>query len=135
MKWCPTIELHDPPPAYGAGAPLSELEGRVWCRWLDLHQLPAAYRAAAHLDVLQRRNGTHGVSRTLATSLRRARADGPSAWVGIGTREWSRATAIRVRSTVPESLGPRALIVVVSELATGLAKDPVSAVDVFAQVV
>jgi hypothetical protein len=35
-EWCPTIELHDPPPGYESGAPLSELEGHVWCRWLDL---------------------------------------------------------------------------------------------------
>ena len=27
--WCPTIELHDPPPGYESGAPLSELEGRI----------------------------------------------------------------------------------------------------------
>jgi len=31
--------------------------------------------------VLQRRTGTHGVNRTLATRLRRAGAEIPSAWV------------------------------------------------------
>ena len=120
--WCPTIELHDPPPAYETGAPLSELEGHVWCRWLDLHQLPAAYQAAAHLDVLQRQTGRDvatlyafdrglavpgipfgllRVSRTLASNLRRVSAEIPSA-SRYGTREWSRATAIQIRSLVPE---------------------------------
>lgn len=58
-------------------------------------------------------NGTHGVSRTLATRLRRAGAENPSAWVWIGTREWSRATAIRVRSTVPEIPRATGMMVVV----------------------
>ena len=79
--WSPTEDLHLTSPAYETGAPLSELEGHVWCRCLDLHQLPAHYQCAAHLDVLQRRIGTHGVSRTLATRLRRAGAEVPSAWV------------------------------------------------------
>jgi hypothetical protein len=53
------------------------------------------------------------VSRTLATRLRRAGAEVPSAWVSIGTREWSRATASRVRNTVPEIPRATGMMVVV----------------------
>ena len=87
-----------------------------------MHQLPLAYQASAHLDVLQRQRGRDvatlyafdrdlavpgnpigllRVSRTLASNLRRVSAEIPSA-SRYGTREWSRATAIQIRSLVPE---------------------------------
>ena len=80
----------------------------VWCRWLDLHQLPAHYQCAAHLDVLQRRFGTHGVSRTLATRLRRAGAEfrrrGCDMAPVSGVEPLRSAFVVRS----PKSLGPRA---------------------------
>src|SRR5579863_1528629 len=137
-KWSPTLELHQPPPGYESGAPLSELEGQIgaypvdlhpasrgyrprtslsmlgrrkWCRRLGSNQLPSPYQGAARPDVLQRR-GLHGWIRTNATSLRRAHAES----VGeerIGDHGRSRTYASDVRSVVPEVPRAMAMLIVV----------------------
>lgn len=85
------------------------LKGVIWCRWLDLHQLPAHYQCAAHLDVLQRRNGTHGVSRTLATRLRRAGADFRRRGYELAPVSGVEPLRSAFVARSPKSLGPRAM--------------------------